>query len=326
MQDEYDSLMEHETWIVVKPPPHSKVLEPKWIFKVKEDNKGQPIKYKARLVVKGFMQQYGLDYYDTFAGVTRYESVRLLIQIALARNMHVIQFDVKTAFLNGTLEETIYMRQPEGFESGTREEVCLLKKSLYGLKQAPRCWKQTLTSALKETGLVEITSDPCVYHNVENTIYLAVYVDDGLLMGMDQKELNNLLVVINSKFEITSSAPDTFIGMQLVREGQSVIISQKLYVEKLLDKYGMNDCKASPIPMQPNLQLTKPEESKPGIPYRELIGSLLFLARVSRPDIMFAVNKMAQFNSAHTDEHFCHVKQILRYLSGTRNLGLQLRK
>jgi len=326
MNEEYESLIKHEVWEIVEAPADAKVLEPRWIFKVKENSEGKPEKYKARLVVKGYMQKFGVDYFETFASVSRFESVRLLLQVANVRKYYIEQFDVKTAYLYGPLDEVIYMQQAPGYHQGGENQVCLLKKSLYGLKQSGKNWRETLSKALKELGLEETNADPCVYHNKENTMYLAVYVDDGLVLGEKKDKVQGLLQRLSEKFDLTVSKPTSFIGMQLAITNKSILISQRPYIDKLLYRFGMQDCKVISTPMEINLNLEKDEDKQcdERIPYRELIGSLLFLARVSRPDITYAVNKMAQFNSAYNEKHFHHAKQILSYLKGTRNYVLQL--
>ena len=323
MKEEIASLKQHKTWKLVKPPQNARILQPKWVYRIKEDNKGNPVKFKARLCVKGFMQREGIDYFDTFASVTRYESIRLLLKLAVAKGMTLTQFDVKCAFLNGKLNETIFMAQPEGFEERDLELVCLLLQALYGLKQSPKCWQEALTKAMHGLGLSPTLSDPCVFKNDLNTIIAALWVDDGLVIGQNKEEVMKFLDKLATKFEITIMDPDQFVGMHLVWEENSLFISQAKYVAQLLEKYNMQDCKSSPYPMQLNLDLTKADESDEEIPFRQIIGSLLFLARVTRPDIMFAVNRLAQFSSGFNEEHFYHAKQILRYLKGTQEFGLR---
>ena len=184
-----------------------------WVYKLKRNSDQSINKYKARLVIKGYKQVAGIDFEETFSSVCRFESIRLLLAIAAARGYHIQQCDVKTAFLHGQLDETIYMKQPEGFEQG-EEKVCLLQKSIYGLKQAPRCWNATLTQALKDFKFNPTTSDPSVFVGlVDNSIvYLAVYVDDSLLISPSQGAIEKTLRLINFKFEITTSELHNFVG------------------------------------------------------------------------------------------------------------------
>ena len=148
-QEEMDSLLEHDTWSLTKPPLGRKVIGSKWVFKIKHDENGDAERYKCRLVVQGYKQAQGIDYHETFAPVARFGSIRTLLAIAAKRKMYVHQMDVHTAFLNGTLDEDVYMSQPEGFEvEGKEDVVCHLHRSLYGLKQSPRCWNKELSCHL----------------------------------------------------------------------------------------------------------------------------------------------------------------------------------
>ena len=165
MKREMDSLSAHKTWSLVKLPPGRKTVQNRWVFTLKRDREGKVIKYKARLVAKGYTQREGVDFQETFAPVIRYESLRLLLAVAAQKSLTLTQFDVSTAFLHGELEEEIFMIQPEGFEDRTGR-VCKLQKGLYGLRQSPRAWNEHVDKTLREAGLIQLKSDPCVYAKV----------------------------------------------------------------------------------------------------------------------------------------------------------------
>ena len=168
----------------------------KWIFKVKYDSANHPTRFKARLVAKGFSQKEGIDFNETFAPVVRHESVRVILSIAAAHNLEIIQLDVKTAFLHGDLHEEIFMDQPPGFiSSDSPTHVCRLLKSLYGLKQASRSWNVMFDGYLVGLGFVRSVADPCVYRRSEENgiVILAIWVDDGLLCGPDKNTLLELI-------------------------------------------------------------------------------------------------------------------------------------
>src|SRR5580698_8673389 len=162
MQEEMESHKQNGTWELVERPQDTKLLDSRWVYKVMTNQDGSIERYKARLVVRGYRQQFGIDYNETFASVSRAESLRLLMAIAAANQLVIKQFDVKTAFLHGNLDEVIYMSQPEGFESVT-DKVCLLKKSLYGLKQSPRQWRERITTFLATLKLFPSSADPSVF-------------------------------------------------------------------------------------------------------------------------------------------------------------------
>ena len=185
MKEEMESLLKHSTWTLEPLPPGQRAVKCKWLFKKKLDSLGNVQRFKARLVARGFTQQEGIDYSETFSPVVRYESLRVILSIAASENMEIYQINVKTAFLHGELEETIYMHQPPGFIKKDREDyVCRLRRSLYGLKQASRAWNSKLNSILGEFGMTATSADPCVYVSAREkphgSIILAVWVDDGL--------------------------------------------------------------------------------------------------------------------------------------------------
>jgi len=329
MNDEIQSLTDKGTFIIVPRPSATKILDGRWLYKIKRAADGSLERYKARFVIKGYKQEYGLDYGETFAPVCRYESIRLLLAIAAAKRLVIKQFDVKTAFLNGDLEEAIYMTQPEGYTDGELNNVWLLKKSLYGLKQAPRCWSKKINEFLGALGFCNSKSDPSVFiaHHDNEVIYLILYVDDGLAISSNENVLTDLLKKIGQKFEIKVTPLTQFVGIQIDQNKTTGILSlrQQTSIEDLLLKFNMTDCKPASVPMQPNLNLLPAETSDENLPYRELIGSLLFIARTTRPDISYAVNKMAQFTAGYNETHWKCAKGILRYLKGTLGFEIQFK-
>ena len=179
MQSEMNSMQQNKVRDLVESPEGKNVLKTKWVFKKKLGPNGEVVKYKARLVAKGFSQKYSIDYYETFSPVTRFDSIRAILSLSVQNDMFVHQMDVSTAFLNGELKDEVYMAQPEGFvEKGKENFVCKLNKSIYGLKQAPRCWNVALDSYLKEIGVKQSESDPCIYlRNNGELFVIAVYVN-----------------------------------------------------------------------------------------------------------------------------------------------------
>ena len=180
MEQEIASLESNDVYELVDLPKGKKPVGCKWVFKRKINADGSLERYKARLVAQGFSQTKGQDYDETFSPVIRYESVRSIIALAAQKGLILQQMDVLAAFLNGDLEEEVYMKQPEGFSTKKDEhKVWKLKKSLYGLKQAPRCWNMTLDNHLKSMGFEQTSSDPCLYVSSEGELFIiAVYVDD----------------------------------------------------------------------------------------------------------------------------------------------------
>ncbi|GJV33866.1 retrotransposon protein, putative, ty1-copia subclass [Tanacetum coccineum] len=192
-------------WELMDLPPGCKPLGYKWIFKKKMKADGTIDKYKARLVIKGYRQREGLNYFDTYSPVTRITSIRMILAIAALQNLEVHQMDVKTAFLNGDLEEEIYMNQPEGFIAPRQEgKVCRLVKSLYGLKQAPKQRHQKFDHTMLESGFKINECDKCVYVKdiCSGYVILCLYVDDMLIVDSNDKMIKSTKDMLKSKFDM----------------------------------------------------------------------------------------------------------------------------
>ena len=204
MEFEMKSLEENEVWDLVELPKDRKAIGSKWVYKVKTGADGSIKRYKARLVAQGFSQKYGDDYDEAFCPVVRLESLYALIALAVQLGLKLHQVDVTTAFLNGELEEEVYMRQPEGFiTDGEENLVCKLRKSIYGLKQSPRGWNTALDSHLKDIGFAQSVSDPCVYIDKEGDMFfIGVYVDDIILAGRSDKKIREGKDALARKFNI----------------------------------------------------------------------------------------------------------------------------
>jgi hypothetical protein len=183
---EMKSLIEMKTWKLVDPPIDSKPIFCKWVFRIKNKPDGSIDRYKARLVICGYLQRQGIDYANTFAPVVSYTGIRVALSIAAVADLEIMQFDVKTAFLNGELDPPIYIIQPPGYSDGS-SKVCLLQRALYGLKQAPAAWYSRMDGFLKTFGLVKSKFDRCVYFG--RGVILLLYVDDGLVLGNDRQIL-----------------------------------------------------------------------------------------------------------------------------------------
>ncbi|PNX67522.1 retrotransposon protein putative Ty1-copia sub-class, partial [Trifolium pratense] len=231
-----DSLESNKTWHLVDLPPGCKPIGCKWILKKKLKPDGTVDKYKARLVAKGFRQRENIDFFDTFSPVTRITSIRVLISIVAIYNLVVHQMDVKTAFLNGDLEEEIYMEQPEGFVvHGQETKVCKLEKSLYGLKQAPKQWHEKFDNLMVSNGFKLNESDKCIYYKSDNNIctMICLYVDDMLIFGSNLSAVNDVKSLLCNIFDMKDLGEASVIqGIKITRSEKGISLDQSHYVEK----------------------------------------------------------------------------------------------
>lgn len=204
MEKGIESLYANNFWDSVKLPRGCKVIGNKWVFKLKTGADGLVERHKARLVAQGFFQKFGSDYDETFCPVVRFELIRTVIALAVQNGLKLHQMDVTTAFLNGELEDKVYMKQPEGFVDKDRYHlVCKLKCSIYGLKQSLRCWNSALDVKLSRIGFVQTTTDPCLCTSTEGeTFIIAIYVDDMLLSGKSDKQMKEVKEALAKQFEV----------------------------------------------------------------------------------------------------------------------------
>ncbi|CAL1397307.1 unnamed protein product [Linum trigynum] len=337
MQDEMDSLYENNTFELVKLSKGKRALKNKWVFKIKHDEHNRQPLFKARLVVKGFSQRKCIDFDEIFSPVVKMTSIRTVLGIAASLNLEVEQMDVKTAFLHGDLEEEIYMEQPEGFKKEKKEDyVCRLRKSLYGLKQAPRQWYKKFESVMGEQGYMKTTSDHCIFvkkFSDGDFIILLLYVDDMLIDGQNVSKINDLKKELSKSFAMKDlGLAKQILGVRIIRDrgAKKIWFSQEKYIEKVLQRFNMDNAKAVSCPLanhftltskqSPSIEKEKAEMDK--IPYASAVGSLMYAMVCTRPDIAHAVGVVSRFLSKPGKEHWEAVKWILRYLRGSSKMSL----
>lgn len=347
MEAEYQSLLANETWDLVEAPPGANVVGSRWLYKAKLDQSGNVGRYKARLVAQGFSQVHGRDYFETHAPVAMYTSIRTILAMAAAADWEVEQMDVDTAFLNSPVEETIYLKQPKGFEQFSPSGaplVCKLKRALYGLKQAARNWHGVMDGWLRDYGFVPTAADPCVYvmgapdstggqrvRALGAALIIALYVDDLLIAGQDPVVVAAFKVAISVRFAMKDLGALAFmLGMQVVRDRQArtLEIRQATYVAQVLKRFGMEDCKPVSTPAEPHCERWEAVElgalsgEGPDVEYMSLVGSVLYAAMVTRPDIAVAVQMLSRHLQNPSAEDWVAAKRVLRYLQGTRELSI----
>ncbi len=336
-KQELDSMNKRGTWSLVDLPPGRRVVDNVWVFKRKLGPLGEILRYKARLCARGFSQTKGLDFEDTFSPVAAFRSLRIVLALAAQFDLQLYQLDVVAAFLNGKLDHEIYMRQPKGFEDGT-QRVCRLSKAIYGLKQSSRLWNEDLHSTLLCLGLSRCLSEPCLYVSTKGDfiILLLVYVDDIIVATNNSKLYADVLRGLKEEYELTEQAEVIWIlGWHIRRDPKSsaIFAHQTAFTNSLLKRHDMLQAKSAVTPgvyVSPSVRENLPAQPArcdvSPTKYRELIGSLLFLANCTRPDITFAVNMVCRHMSSPQPEHFVAAKRVLRYLVGAPSLGLLFRK
>ena len=350
IQSELGALDKNGEWEVVPVPTERRnVVDCKWVFKHKLDADGNISRYKARLVAKGFLQKPGIDYDETFAPVVNYDSLRLLLALSAQSGWKPRQFDVKSAFLYGILPESqlVYMELPPGYRIpgyGAK-----LKKCLYGLKQSPREWYRRLSTFLEGCGFTATTFDPCVFVGNVRTLdpsadtdakmYISVYVDDIVLFGPDCPQANLLIDKLKAEFEITDlGVAGWLLGLQITYDKKGIHLSQRTYIQRILDRFQMANARPVVTPMDPGAKSgmsttkseipgTNPSRTESDMTdqkvdntlYRSIIGSLAYAATGTRPDLSFTVTYLSQFleSTATKPEHMTAAKRVLKYLRKT---------
>ena len=341
MRAEIESIHNANTWTLVSLPSGRQTVGSKWIYKIKRNSKGEIDKFKARLVAQGYSQQAGIDFHETYAPVAKFASIRGLLALVAWHDLHLHQMDVNTAFLNGDIDCEVYMEQPQGFVTEGQEHlVCKLNKSIYGLKQASRLWYQKIDSALIRHGFNKMQADQCMYYwNDESNstiIWLTIYVDDLLIASNSLTKLNEFKQRLSLTFAMKDMGEAHFIlGIQIERDRQhrTLTISQRQYIQSILERFGMAECNAISTPMDVKVLLSKSQaptneteqQQMHNIPYQSAVGAIMYCMLGTRPDIAYSITTLSQFNQNPGMIHWQGVKRVLRYLKRTMNYGITYR-
>ena len=327
MKKEIEAFEKNFTWELVKLPEKCK-SRVKWIYKIKRDNSREIIRYNARLVAKGFSQVRGVDFDEVFSSVARAKSIRIIIAMAAQFKWKLHHLDVKSAFLNGYIEEDIYVDQLEGFIKGGKESYVLkLKKALYGLRQAPRAWNIKLDETLISMGFIRSINDQVVYtsNRKERKLWVGVYVDDLIVTGSNYEEIEVFKISMKTKFEMTDFCLlNSYLGIQVMQEEDEIKICQTRYALKNLDTFKMSDCNASKTPIECRLKLDRNGEGLEveSTLFRRIIGCLRYLT-LTRPNLIYSVSYLSRFMSKSYSNHMIAAKRILMYVKGTTDYGLK---
>ena len=329
IKSELNQLQEMGTWRMVDKPPDAIPIANKWTFVKKRNKAGEIIKYKARLVAKGCAQRPGHDYVETFSPVVRMETIRAILALIPIDQLKIQQMDIKGAYLNGILQEKVYMRQPEGYEDGT-DQVCVLVKTIYGLKQSGREWNKEFDNKMKSFGFQCLKSDPCVYirHDADGISIITVWVDDLLLFASSDKLMQQMKDEIHSQWEATDMGnPSKIVGIEITQtdDSNSITITQQKYIEAILEREHMESANPVGTPLDPNMKIGPNPDGNKGSrsnSFAKHLGELQFLANATRPDIAHAINRLAAYTANPSPQHTGALKRILRYLAGTKSYGI----
>ena len=320
MEEEVNSLKDNNTYDLVKKTKNMEIIPTKWVYTLKKDENGNVVRFKARLVARGFAQSEE-TFNETYAPVLKAESFRIILAIAGTQNYKIKKYDIKSAFLNGDIDSEIFIHQPPTFEDNT-SKVCRLNKALYGLKQAPLCWNRKLTETLRKHGFKQTISDNCVW--LKENIIFGFHVDDFIVAYKNDFDIQEFLNALNI-FEVKESNNNLLLGLNVEEKLDEIKISQTNLIENVIKLSKLEDANGIESPCITGEHLEKCIETNDNcknFPYQTIIGKLNYLSTWTRPDITYAVNQAARFNNGYNDKHIKYVKRIIRYLKQTKNEGI----
>ena len=330
MRSEINSLMSNGCWELTTLPKGKHLIKSKWVFKLKQNENGEIDKFKARLVACGYSQKFGCDYSESYAPVPSIGIVRYWLAFGNAENYVIHHMDVATAFLNGEIEEEIYIAQPPGFiDPENPDKVCRLRKALYGLKQAPKAWNRKLIETLEKLDFKQGQVEPCVFSQdtVDGVNIIIAYVDDLLLLFKKEEALNMFKERIMNTFKVNDLGKvKWYLGMKIDFAKGTLKVSQESFTKQLLEACEMQHCKEMSTPMEENFEKLLCEDKHLGnemkLPYRSIIGSLIYLSNTTRPDIATAISILSSVTENPNGTAWSGVRRVLRYLKGTLTDGI----
>ena len=326
MDEELEDMRYNNVWVLVDRPKDRNVIGCRWVFKTKLEPTTKSIRFRARLVAKGYNQIHGIDYDQVFAPVCKQSTFRIFLTICNAMAMKIIHCDIKTAFLNGIIKEEIYMEPPEGLNI-KNNKVCKLIKSIYGLKQAARSWNEISNDVLISLNFKRSDYDNCLYtvKNDTETTFLLIYVDDFLIASSDPKRVKHYIDSLSKKFKVKNfGLIKNYLGLNFNLINKRIEIDQTDYIEKIMKEFNLESAKISTVPIDPGyFKSNKNNEPFSCMKtYQKAIGSLLFLSLHTRPDISAAVSILSQKVSKPSIKDWEEVKRLIKYLKGTKNFKL----
>ena len=309
-------------------PKGIKKIGVKWVFKTKLNENGEVDKCMARLVVKGYAQQHGIDYTKVFAPVARWDTIRMIIALVARNSCSVYQFDVKSDFLHGDLNEAVFVEQPQDYgKKGEEYKVYKLKKALYGIKQAPRAWYNRIEAYFVKEGFERCNCERTLFikrGDGGKILIVSLYIDDLIFTGNDESMFVKFKNSMKLEFDMTDLGKmKYFLGVEVLQNLEGIYISQRKYAKDVLERFRMEKSNSVKNPIVPGVRLMKDEEGSKvnATMYKQLVGSLMYLT-ATRPELMYMVSLINRFMASPTELHLQAAKRVLRYLKGTVDLGV----
>ena len=350
LRTEYSAMVKYETFAPLSDTAKNmlergeiKVHGTRIVLAIKRNDRGEIVRYKSRLVVQGFTMEPGVDFDSTFSPVARLNSIRLIAALASKFNLEMIHTDVPNAYLNGKATKLVLVRLPDlwntviGPDLGPDGSPVIMVGSVYGTPDAGKNWNACIHQFFMEEGYTQCTKEPCLYSKgkLPNGILVGMWVDDNYIVAGNINDRNHLMREMERKFHIKTLGRILFsLGIHFTWDKNGLTMKQTAYIEKIVMKFKMEECKPLSIPMQkgtkPNAKMSPVDDNGKSkmadIPYKSAIGSLLYLAMCTRPDIAYAVCALARYSQNPGWEHWTLVKNVIRYVRFTKDLGLFFKK
>ena len=338
MDYEISTLVRLRTWSEMSEgdvPVDANILPLTWTFKIKRYPDGSIRKYKARICVRGDLQRAGIDYFETYAPVVSWATVRMMLVTTAREQLHTRMVDFTNAFTQAHLDKDVYVRLPPRYDASKPGTVLKLNRALYGLSESPKEWFTTLKQGLETIGFQASNGDPCLFFG--HGIILLVYVDDCILFGRDPAKLDEIIQSMQNKFELTQEEISSdskidlyaYLGVKVVHDKttNAVTLTQPGLIDKVLNTCGMDNCnhRTTPAATHPLGTDANGPRCKELWDYASVVGMLMYICSNSRPDIQYAVHQCARFTHSPRASHEQAVMRILRYLQGTKTKGLVFR-
>ena len=323
---EMQSIIMNHIFEVVDLPQGKRAISARWVYKRKLGPDGEILKHKARLVARGLQQREGIDFNETFSGVVKPGSYRILFALTAILGWISHQMDVKTAFLNADMQEEVYVNPPNPYALSKRQ-VWKMLRALYGFKQSPRAWYEKLSSKLKALGFRVSSYNQCVFIHDQQDLIITVHVDNLRIFSQSEDRITQFKKEIRKEFDMTDEAEGTlYLGMHIEQSPGQVKLHQAAYIRKILKRFNFQNITPVRTPCDPNMKLHK-KTSKEATntfkhKYLQMFGSLNYLPSISRPNLTYATGLISRYNANPNQTHIDAATRIYTYLADTINRGI----